>query len=130
MLPVQEALHLILVDEEDGAVGRRCCAPHADGLTGEASFAKELAGAQHRHDGLPARLRDHRELHATFLDVQDVLTRRALGKDDFGSPILHNLSGNPRRLEKRLGIECAFWFRFHGDVPWKASARSLSRRAI
>src|SRR5258707_1218989 len=70
----------------------------------------------------------HEELHATSLNVHDVLTRGALGEDDFGSPILDDLSGNPGRLEKRLGIE--FGSRFHDDVPWNAPAPSLRRRAI
>ena len=69
--------------------------PMRNGLTRQASFAKELAAAQHGHDGLPARLREHRELHAAFLDVQDVLARVALGEDDLGPPILHDLSCNP-----------------------------------
>lgn len=43
----QKAHHPILVHEEDGAVRRRGRTPHADGLTRQASFAKELAGAQH-----------------------------------------------------------------------------------
>jgi hypothetical protein len=59
MLLVQEAHHLILVHEEDGAVHRRGRASHAHRLTRQASFAKKLAGAKHRHDGLPARLREH-----------------------------------------------------------------------
>ena len=93
-------------------------APHADGLTRQASFAEELAGAQHRHDRLSARLREHRELHATLLDVQNVLTRVALGEDDVGSPILHDLSRDSRRVEEGLGIERPLLLRFHGRPLW------------
>src|ERR1700730_12263418 len=45
-----------------------------EGVTRQASFAKEVAGCQHCDDRLSPRLRQHRELHVTLLDVQDALT--------------------------------------------------------
>jgi hypothetical protein len=90
-----EAHHLIHVHEQDRAVGRRRRIPHADGLTGKAPLAEELPWAQHRHHRLPAGLREHREFHAALLDVQDMLTRVALGEDDRRSPILDDPSVEP-----------------------------------
>ena len=113
----KQAHHLLLVDEEDGAVGRRRRAPHADGLTRQASLAEELARAQHRHDGFAARLREHRELHAALLDVQDVLARIALGEDDLASPILDDRFRNPRGVEEGVRVESAFQFGFHANRP-------------
>jgi hypothetical protein len=119
VLLVQQPHHLILVHEEDDAVRDRGRTPHANGLTRQASFAKEVAGSQHRDDRLSPRLREHRELHSTLLNVQDALTGVALGEDDLGSPILHDLSRDPRGTEKRLDIERAFFGRFHGNTPGK-----------
>ena len=102
----------MLVHEEDGAASARGRPPHANGLTRQASFAKEVAGAQHRHDRLSPRLRDDRDLHATLLDVQNALTGIALAEDDVGSPILHDPSRDSRRVEERLGIERPILVRF------------------
>ena len=119
VLLVEEAHHLILVDKQDGAANARGRAPHPDGLTRQASFAKEVAGAQHRHDRLSPRLREHRELHATLLDVQNALTGIALGEDDVGSPILHDPSRDSRRVEEGLGIERPLLLRFR----WPAASQ-------
>jgi hypothetical protein len=56
-------------------------------MTGQASFAKEVSGVQHCDNGLSPRLREHRELHTTLLDVQHMLTRVALREDDIGSMV-------------------------------------------
>ena len=45
VLLVQQVHHLILVHLEDGAARDRGRAPHPDGLTRQASFSKEIAGA-------------------------------------------------------------------------------------
>ena len=116
MLLVEEVHHLFLVHQEDGAVRRRRRTPHADRLTGQASFAKELARTEHRHDGFTPRLREHRKLDVPLLDVEDVLTRVALREDDLGSPIVHDLSRDPRRVEEGLSIEGAVLLRFHGEI--------------
>jgi hypothetical protein len=88
-------------------------------LTRQASFAKEIAGAQHCHYRLSPRFREHRDLHATFLDVQNALTRIALGEDDVGSPILHDPSRDPCRVEERLGIERPILLRFRWPAVWQ-----------
>ena len=90
-------------------------------MTRQASFAKEVAGCQHRDDRLSPRLREHRELHTTLLDVQDALTGIALSEDDLGAPVVHDLSLDPRRVEKRLHIERALLLRFHGEALWKTN---------
>ena len=56
MLLVQEAHHSIFVHEQDRVVRDRGRTPHADRLACQASFAKELAWAQDRDDGLSASL--------------------------------------------------------------------------
>ena len=110
MLLVEEAHHPILVHEEDGVVRRRGRGSHPDGLTRQAPFAKELADPQHRHDGLSACLREHRELHATLLDVHDVIAPVALSEDDVGAPVLDDLSRNPAESRKAWALNVRFGF--------------------
>jgi hypothetical protein len=74
-------------------------------LTRQAPLAEELASAEHRHDGFPSRLGQHRQLHVALLDVQDVFARVTLREDDLAAPIFHDLSCNPRGVEERLRIE-------------------------
>ena len=71
-------------------------APHADRLTRQASFAEEVARAEHRHDGFSARLREHRQLHAALLDVQDVSQASPWAKMTVGSPVLARSFLRPR----------------------------------
>ena len=78
--------HLSLADEQDRARRDRRRAAHAERLTGQAALAEEVAGAEHRHDGLFAGLRQHRQLDAARLDVQDVVA---------GSPCVKMASPRP-----------------------------------
>ena len=55
MLSVEQSHHPLLVDSRI-VLGRRRRTAHADRLTGQAPFAEELAGTEHRHDGFPAGL--------------------------------------------------------------------------
>src|SRR5688500_9004182 len=120
----------MLVHKEDGAASTRGRAPHAEGLTRQASFAKEVAGAQHRHDRLSPRLRENANLLATLLDVQNALTGIALSEDDISSPILHDPSRDSRRVEERLGIERPISPRFHGRPLWHIWLGGLLRRRL
>ena len=65
VLLVQQAHHLVWSTTRMAVPRRRGRALHADGLPRQASFAKEVAGAQHRHDRLSPGLREHRDLHTT-----------------------------------------------------------------
>jgi len=115
-----------------GHVGQEqlsCCAGVRIGPLPRCNCERIFALALCRSQNKNSVLVDHRELHATLLNVQDVLTRGALGKDDFGSPIVHDLSGNARRVEKGLSVEWALGFRFHADFPCNAPVSSLSKRA-
>ena len=58
--------------------------PDADRLTRQASFAEEVAGAEHRHDGLPARLGEHRQFHPPFWMYMTLFAAVALREDQVG----------------------------------------------
>ena len=71
MFSVKHANHLFLFDNEQSRRGDGDGHPHTNRLPRQASFAKEVAGAQNRHDRLFANLIYHGELHAAILNVQD-----------------------------------------------------------
>ena len=71
----------------------------------QTSLAEEIAGTEHRHDGFSPRLREHRQLHAARLNVEDLLAGVPLREDGLSAPILHRGSRNTRRIEKLLDVE-------------------------
>ena len=117
VLAVQHAHHLILLHEKDGAARDRGRTPRVDGYARQASFPKEVAGAEHCHDGLSAPLGDDREPHTTSVDIEDAVASVALAEDDVGSPKLHDPSRDPRRAEEGLDVERALWLGFHCHSP-------------
>ena len=56
-------------------------AGHAQRLAGQASLAKEVAGAQNGNHRFLALLGDDRELDLAFLDIEDGVGRVALQED-------------------------------------------------
>ena len=73
---VEQADHLLLLDDQHGARRHRRRGPDANRLTGQRAFAEKVAGAQHRDDGLFADAGEHRELDGAFLNVEDGVGRR------------------------------------------------------
>jgi len=119
MLLVKQSHHLILVDAQDRAVGRRHRTPHPDRLTSQAPFAEELTSPEHRHDGFPARLGEHRELHVTLLDVQHVFARIAWV--NMTSPRRYStiFLATPAESRKACALKIAFFFVFMVRVAAK-----------
>ena len=83
--------------------GRRAADPEP--LTGEASFAEEVARAEHRDYGFTTSLRQHRQLDASRLDVQHVLAQVALGEDDAATRITDGLLLQAAGLKERVCVE-------------------------
>jgi len=61
---LQQPHHLGFVDQQDHARRERRGAADTNGLSGQTSFAEEVAGPEHRHDGLSPGLREDRQLDA------------------------------------------------------------------
>src|SRR5205823_984910 len=97
---------------------------HPDGLARHASFAKKIAGTEHRNDGFLAGTIHDRQFHAALLDVHHGLRGIALRVDRFTSSVVHHLSGDSRGIEEGLGIESEaligflkFHFHFELETP-------------
>src|SRR5206468_5500637 len=119
-----------LVHLEDAAGCDRRRAPHPDGLPRQASLAEEVAGPHHPHDRLSSGRREHRELHTTLPDVEDILAGIALGEYHLASAILHDLSRGAPGVEKRLKVERSLLLRFHGQTPLKPPDRGRGLRRL
>ena len=104
-LVTEELKHRALLDNEYGRRYRRGRCPESNGLTGEGAFPEEIARPQHRHDRFFAGSRQHRDLDAPLLNVQDRVTRLALRKDDLFFWICRNAPCRTGGLEKSLGVE-------------------------
>jgi len=105
MFGVEDANHLGFFDHERGGRrngGRRT---NPNRLTGEASFANEIPGAQDGHYRLFARFIDDGEPYSTFLNIEDTSARIALREDRFFFLEFRDLSGHTCRIKKFLGIE-------------------------
>ena len=96
---VQRAHHLPLLDAQHGRRhdgGRRA---HAHRLPRQAALAEEVARAQHRHHGFPARRRQHRQLHGAVLDVKHAVGRHPLGEGHRAASEPDDASRHARRLQ-------------------------------
>lgn len=105
MFSVKDANHFFLFDEQNSARRNRSRRPDADGLAGQASFAKKIARSQDRHDRLFAAFIDNRKPYPTLLNVENVLARVTLHEDFFFFCKLVNFSGYTCRVQKILRIE-------------------------
>jgi len=105
---VEHANHFVFLNHQDGGGRDRGGRGHANMLASEAGFAEEIAGAQNRYHGFPARFVDYRELHAALLKIHDVLGGIALGEDGLFSIELGDSSAQSGGVEKLLHIENAF----------------------
>src|SRR5258708_4432125 len=105
MLLVQQPDHLPLADEQHRARADRGGGPHAEPLPREAALAEEIPGAEHRHDRLPAGLRQHRQLDAARLNVHDVFAGISLREDGGAVRVLGDRFRDARGVEKRLHVE-------------------------
>ena len=104
-LLVQQCHHLVLVNHEDGAGREGLGRAHANRLPGEAAFAEEVAGAQHRDDRLPPCPGQHREADCAVLDVEDGGRRIALRVDPGIAVIGDDRAPQARGIQKLLHVE-------------------------
>ena len=81
VLLVKHARHQRLLNLVKSAIGHRDSRCHAQRLTGEASLAEELAGAQNGDDRFFALLGYDRELHLAPPDVEQGIRRLSLPED-------------------------------------------------
>ncbi len=85
MFLVEDANHLVFLNDEHGGRRNGGGRGHANGLARKAPFAKKIARSKNRHNGFFAGLIDHGKFHTAFLNVHDILRGIALRKDGFFS---------------------------------------------
>src|SRR2546430_13655911 len=82
--------------DEHSAVRNRGCRPHANGLTCQTAFTKEVTRSQNGDDRLFADFIDDAELHTAFLYVHYALSGITLGVDELRLLKLFNFSRHAR----------------------------------
>ena len=105
MFRVEDANHLGFFNDQRGAWrngGRRS---NPNRLTRQASFSKEIPGAQDGHNRLFAGFIDDGEPYATFLNVEDIPARITLREDRFFFLEFSDLPGHTCRIKELLSIE-------------------------
>src|SRR6267154_2047480 len=70
---VENANHLVFLNDEHGGRCNRGRSRHANGPARKAAFPKKIARTKNRHNGLFAGLIDDSKLHTAFLNVHYVL---------------------------------------------------------
>ena len=78
---MEHAIHLVFPNDEYRGRHNRDGGRHTDGLARKAAFPGKITGPQNRHNGFFPGLINHRELHAAFLNVQDLIGGIALPED-------------------------------------------------
>ncbi len=101
-LLLEQTHHRAFANEEDHTRRNRRGAAHPGRLAGQALFAEEVSGAEHRHDGFPAGVRPYGQPDAAGLDIQDVLANLPLCEDRLSPPTFHDGLRRCGRIEKRL----------------------------
>jgi len=96
MLLVKHLEHFTLLNDEHSAVRNRGCRPHANGLTCQTAFTKEVTRSQNGDDRLFADFIDDAELHTAFLYVHYALSGITLGVDELRLLKLFNFSRHAR----------------------------------
>ncbi len=102
---VEDAKHLVFLDDEHVCDRDRCGGRHVFGLPSQASFPSKIAWFQDRHNNFFASFIDYCKLHTAFLNVHNILGSIALCEDGFFSSKLAYCSPQTGRFEKRMHIE-------------------------
>ena len=105
VLFVEQANHLLFRDREDSCRCDRGRRFKSNGMTREGLLTEEVAGSEHPDNGLSTRLRQHRELHGAFLNVENGVGRVALGENDVRGSVGHGESSGPCGSEKPVHVE-------------------------
>ncbi len=113
MLVVEPSNHLLFRDDQHG--GRAHGGRHlqANRMTRQRPLTEEITRPEHRHDGLLAARRQHRELDGALLDVQDAVGGISLGENDLGAFIGRHCCPRPCGTEKRNCLGCALPLDLH-----------------
>jgi len=106
--------HNRLFDAHDNGFRQGCGRRQAARLPGKAFFAKEFVRSKDPEDGFLAILRNNRGLHLAFLDVEDLIGRVSLRKDDLVLGVLAYRPALAYFGEKSLRTECRFAFDRYG----------------
>ena len=121
---MEDADHLCPVQTSDRGVGHRGDRRDAEGLPGQTSLAKEIAGTENGDDRLLAVAGDTGDLDLSLPDVEQRIGRIALREDHLSPTDLADASAFADAGEKRLWIERAGTGR-HGALPAKLVYGSL-----
>ncbi len=103
--------HFAFLDDEHGAGRNRRSSSHADRLTCQAAFAKEIARCQNRDNRFFAYFINDGELYPAFLQVHYTLGGVALRVNDLSPLKLLYLSRHAGGVEESLRAEGALFTR-------------------
>src|SRR5271165_6996826 len=118
MLLMKHLKHFTLHNIEYCARCNRGSRRHANGLTCQTAFTKEVTRFENGDDRLFANFINDGELYTACLQVHYALSSITLRVDDLRFFKLYNFSRHTGRIEKNLGIESEFLrgFSFGVDV--------------
>src|SRR3990172_1099560 len=102
---MQQTDHCVLLNPHDGAISRRRRGCHADGLTGQAAFAEEVAWRQRRDDRLFPVPGQYRELDLALEDVEYGICRIPLREESLLLLERHDGASISATCEEGLEIE-------------------------
>ncbi len=104
MFAVERVHHGLFFDAQEFAIGHGGSGAHAQTLTGERSFSKEVAFAHNSDGRFFARLRYHSELNFSFLQIENGIGRIALREDYLSLGRNHQLApiANGREESRRI----------------------------
>jgi hypothetical protein len=100
--------HLLLLNDERSARKNGSGGPHPNGLTGQASFPKEVAWSQNGDDRFFAAFTDDRKSYISCLYIDYARGWIALRVDDVTLVEFFDFSCNTSGVQKGLRIEPAF----------------------
>jgi hypothetical protein len=114
---VEHALHQQLLDSEETAIyyRGRCC--HTQGLTGEASLAKKLAGVQGGYDRFFALFGNDSEPYLAFTNIEYGIRRLSLLKDASVGAVFHRGFPMGDSGEQGFPIDGLVFYNWHYILP-------------
>ena len=113
--------HGLLVNTQEVAICHRSHSSHAERLTGEAPFPKEITVTQYAQGCFLAIVGHDRQLHLTLLNIKHCVSRTPLREDCLFLLKRDNCPALANRGKKCIGVKIAYFLsrnnRSHGRPP-------------
>jgi hypothetical protein len=115
---VENLHHGLLVNTQEVAICHRSHSSHAERLTGEAPFPKEITVTQYAQGCFLAIVGHDRQLHLTLLNIKHCVSRAPLREDCLFLLKRDNCPALANRGKKCIGVKIAYFLsrnnRSHG----------------